>query len=449
MNEMKDQKDQKDQNNQEYHFLKEVIKEKPVQYNRLVRLLLAALLLGVVIGVTAAAVFVWARPYFEKEEATRVNLPDIEDDKEGQSGESTADATGDSSEETEEEADGIAQTQDNAAVAAGTEEVQDKELNLDDYQNLYGLMQDVVQEAEKSLVNVQGITNSVDWMDNSYENFSQISGLIIADTGKELYILTEYRVVEEVDRILVTFQDGTSVDAHFLKQDTGTGLAVLHVDRSEINKETRQTIAVANLGNSANVKKGDPVIAIGNPTGYNDSLASGIVTSTSNYATVVDGEYHLLATDILGNSEGSGILVNLDGEVIGILKQSMATGSKDVVVCLPISEIKSLIEKLSNKEDLIYLGVVGQDVGSDLAQKTGIPKGIYISAIEEDSPAMKAGIQNGDVIQNVNGSSVETLIQLRKALDKCGNEEKITITAMRKGAQGYVEITFDVTLSAL
>lgn len=476
MNEKKQQKDQKelenqkDTNNQkdsgkekdiarekeqEYHFLKEVIKEEPVQHNRIIRYLIAALFLGVVIGVTAAAVFVRMLPHFEKEEATRVNLST---ETEVQNAEDSTDSSSDSSEtpvgDKQQDPNTTATEEDGNSEQKETEPVDEREptkreLDLEDYEKLYGLMQDVVKEAEKSLVSVQGITSSVDWMNNSYENARQISGLIVADTGKELYILTEYRVVDKVDRILVTFQDGTSVDAHFQKCDTATGLAVLHIDRSEIDKETRKTIVAAKLGNSALVEKGDPVIAIGNPTGYSNSLASGIATSVSNYKTVVDGEYHLLATDILGSSEGSGILLNLDGEVIGILNQSMATGNKDVVVCLPISEISSLIEKLSNKEDLIYLGVSGQDVGSDPAQKTGIPKGIYVTGVEEDSPAMQAGIQNGDVIEKVNGNTVETLTQLRKALDKCTNEGKITVSAMRKGAQGYVEITFDVTVTAL
>ena len=67
-------------------------------------------------------------------------------------------------------------------------------------------------------------------MNNSFENSKQVSGFLVADNGKEYFVLTEYRVVEKVDRILVTFIDGTTVDAHFQKQDAGTGLAILKID---------------------------------------------------------------------------------------------------------------------------------------------------------------------------------------------------------------------------
>ena len=133
----------------------------------------------------------------------------------------------------------------------------------------------------------------------------------------------------------------------------------------------------------------------------------------------------------MGNSEGSGVLVNLDGKIVGVIAQSFS-GEADtgVVTALSISDLRKLIEQLSNNEDLIYLGVRGQDISSSLSQKTGIPTGIYVNSVEEDSPAMNAGIQNGDV-------------------DQSKKDQKIKVTAMRKGAEGYVEIVFDVTLDAL
>ena len=82
---------------------------------------------------------------------------------------------------------------------------------------------------------------------------------------------------------------------------------------------------------------------------------------------------------------------------MGVIAQSFS-GEADtgVVTALSISDLRKLIEQLSNNEDLIYLGVRGQDISSSLSQKTGIPTGIYVNSVEEDSPAMNAGIQNGD-----------------------------------------------------
>lgn len=89
-----------------------------------------------------------------------------------------------------------------------------------------------------------------------------------------------------------------------------------------------------------------------------------------------------------------------------------------MVTALSISDLRKLIEQLSNNEDLIYLGVRGQDISSSLSQKTGIPTGIYVNSVEEDSPAMNAGIQNGDVIVKVGNESVETLSRLRTRMDQ-------------------------------
>lgn len=266
----------------------------------------------------------------------------------------------------------------------------------------------------------------------------------MADTGKEYYVLTEYRVVDTVDRILVTFCDGNTVDGHFLKQDEATGLAVIKISRNDLSKETRDVIAVGELGSASSVNQGDLVLALGSPSGYPDSVVCGRVTSTTNVKSTVDSEYHLLTTDIMGNSEGSGVLVNLDGKIVGVIAQSFS-GEADtgVVTALSISDLRKLIEQLSNNEDLIYLGVRGQDISSSLAQKTGIPTGIYVNSVEEDSPAMNAGIQNGDVIVKVGNESVETLSRLRTSLDQSKKDQKIKVTAMQKRSEGMMEIVFD------
>ena len=217
-----------------------------------------------------------------------------------------------------------------------------------------------------------------------------------------------------------------------------------------MDSDTRDVIKIAELGSSTVIQRGEPVLAVGSPAGYSGSIAFGMVTSSTNKKNTVDNEYTLFTTDIMGDSEGSGVLMSLDGKIIGVIVQSFSMeAGRDVVTAVPISEVRGLIEKLSNNEDIIYLGVRGQNISADLAQKTGIPKGIYVNEVEEDSPAMVGGIQNGDVIVKIQNEGVETLSQLRRQLDKYKAEQKISVTAMRKGAEGYVEIVFDVTVGAL
>lgn len=425
---------------EEYRFLREVIKEKPVDKRKILYAVGGILAGAVLFGIVAAFTFAHVLPHFQpEEEIPKVNIPeeiptpapsaDVEEQGEISDKENESAGTG----------------QEDGQKASGKEE-----LGLEDLQEVYRQAVKVAEEPECALVTVQGITSDVDWMNNSYENEKQISGFLAADNGKDYFVVTEYRVVDKVDRILVTFSNGKTVDAHFQKQDTGTGLAVLKIDKEEVDKDTRNEIAVAELGSSAAIQRGQPVLAVGSPAGYGGSIAYGMITSVSNIKTTVDNEYHLLTTDIMGDSEGSGVLVSMEGKIVGVIVQSFSMeDDRDVVTALPISELKSTIERLSNNEDLVYLGIRGQDIASDLAQKTGIPKGIYVNAVDEDSPSMVAGIQNGDVIVKVRDESVETLSQIRKQLDKCKVNQKITVTAMRKGAEGYVEIVFDVTVGAL
>ena len=155
---------------------------------------------------------------------------------------------------------------------------------------------------------------------------------------------------------------------------------------------------MAKLGSSATIQRGDTVLAIGSPAGYRDSISVGMITSVSNTKNTLDNEYHLLTTDIMGNNEGSGVLVGTDGSIVGIIAQPFCTAKdKNVVTALPITELRKTIEQLSNNESIMYR-IRGQNIESDLSQKTGMPKGIYVNAVEEDSPAMEGGIQNGDVM---------------------------------------------------
>ena len=107
--------------------------------------------------------------------------------------------------------------------------------------------------------------------------------------------------------------------------------------------------------------------------GYSDSVAYGVITSVTNKISTLDTEYNLLTTDINGSGEGSGVLINLDGEIIGIIAQSYSTEDKDIITALAVSQIKDLIESLSNDEARPYIGIKGQDVTAQISHRTGIP----------------------------------------------------------------------------
>lgn len=416
-----------------YDFMKEVVRKQPVDKAELLKkagiLLGSAAAFGVIAAFAFAAVSPYAQSVFGTDKSAKIDIPADDIPEEEETVQTAEDAEAD-------------QTQNLQAAPAAA-------LTLDQYKDLYGSMMDVAKTAQKSIVTVIGLANNTDWFNQSYESQRQLSGLVVANSGQDLYIVTEYRIVENVERIQVKFWNDTQVDARYLKHDPNTGLAVLKVPLSSLSAEDTADIPAAAFGNSYSVMQGDPVIAVGNPAGYPDAVCYGAVTSMENVISTVDGEYKILNTDIPGSSEGSGVLINLEGQVVGLISQSFSGNTGNTVAAIGISQIKPLLERLSNNEPLIYSGITGQDVTAEVSEKTGIPEGIWVDTVQADSPAMMAGIQSGDVIIKADDTDTTTMRKYQDYLESCSQNQVIQITALRKGTEGYVEIVFDVTLGAL
>ena len=448
-----------------YKFMKESIKKQPPDWKKMVLLIAGWLALAALGGLVAAAVFAVTEPKIaeavtREEPPAKVDIPGDEDPNSGQepdetitasSASASVDSSGSGSEISSSTVDSSTSESSvsESTVSESTEEngaAEGTESSLKNYEALYQDMLGVTEKPKRALVTVIGITNQMDYFNQNYENQQQISGLIVADNGQDLFILTEYRIVENVERIQVTFWDETMVDATYQRHDPSTGLTIVKVDESKLDEGTRNGLAVAPLGSSYLVSQGDPVVAVGSPVGYSDSIAYGVVTSVTNKISALDNEYNLLTTDILGSTDGSGILVNLDGEIVGIIAQSYSAKGNNVVTGIAISQIKKLIENLSNNVSRAYIGIRGQDVTEELSDKTGIPKGVLISRVADDSPAMMAGMKEYDVIVKLGEHKVETIKQYHEQLGKYSTGDVVTVTAMRKGAEGYAEMTFDVTI---
>lgn len=448
-----------------YKFMKESIKKQPPDWKKIVLLIAGWLALAALGGLVAAAVFAVTEPKIaeavtREEPPAKVDIPGDEEPNSGQepdetitasSASASVDSSGSGSEISSSTVDSSTSESSvsESTVSESTEEngaAEGTESSLKNYEALYQDMLGVTEKSKRALVTVIGITNQMDYFNQNYENQQQISGLIVADNGQDLFILTEYRIVENVERIQVTFWDETMVDATYQRHDPSTGLTIVKVDESKLDEGTRNGLAVAPLGSSYLVSQGDPVVAVGSPVGYSDSIAYGVVTSVTNKISALDNEYNLLTTDILGSTDGSGILVNLDGEIVGIIAQSYSAKGNNVVTGIAISQIKKLIENLSNNVSRAYIGIRGQDVTEELSDKTGIPKGVLISRVADDSPAMMAGMKEYDVIVKLGEHKVETIKQYHEQLGKYSTGDVVTVTAMRKGAEGYAEMTFDVTI---
>lgn len=423
--------EQKELEKKNYSFIREIVKKKPLDKRGLLRKILSLAGAAVLAGVVASFVFVWMVPVAERMvngDSSRVSFPEDEEETS-----TSSQSVTDSSQPAQE-----------TPVPASQPEI-----GLEEYRQLYKDMLAVAEKPKRALVTVVGISSEMDYFNQNYENQKQISGLLAADNGQDLFILTEYRVVENVERIQVTFYDGSTVDAIYQRHDANTGLTILKVGLSELEDSTREGIELAPLGSSYGVTQGEPVMALGSPMGYSDSVAYGVITSVTNKISTLDTEYNLLTTDINGSGEGSGVLINLDGEIIGIIAQSYSTEDKDIITALAVSQIKDLIESLSNDEARPYIGIKGQDVTAQISHRTGIPKGVLVTAVQADSPAMLAGMKEYDVVVKIGEDEISGFRQYRDRLDQLTPGQTVILTAMRRGAEGYAEVEFEVTVGEI
>ena len=482
-------------NDNNYEFVTETIKKKPINKKRFLLKTIYSILLGILAGAVACVIFAIFAPKlynrFNPDEPELVFIPedeqivesaetgeettskqendevDIETLEEKENSEENIKVEGenvadDSSNKEETDTEKVVKEEDKEDSAEATDEsneesdnkihiVEKEELTLSDYKKFYLELNNVANAARKSLTTVTGTTNGTDWFNNSYETDNVSTGLIIADNGKELLIITNSYKLEKAKDIEVTFCDDKSYKGTIKKADSATGLVVVAVELNAIDETTKDSYKNAELGNSTvPTLVGTPIIAIGSPLGIENSMAVGAVTSNTRDISQADANIRYITTDIYGSTEGSGIIIDLDGKVLGIIFQGGTTSdTKNLIHAYSISDIKSKIEKLLNGQDMAYLGIIGMDVTKAAMEELSVPEGAYVKQVVVDSPAMKGGIQNGDVIVKLGTTDIRSFRDYKVAISKCQPGDMAMVTVKRLGKDGYVEFSYEIYLEAL
>lgn len=318
---------------------------------------------------------------------------------------------------------------------------------------------DIVDNVIPSIVSItnMGVEEFGDFFGRSFsqETESAGSGIIISQTKDEIYIATNNHVIANANQLTVNFADNQSVVAQVKGTDPSTDLAVISVAIKDIPAETMEKIKVATLGNSDDVRVGQGAVAIGNALGYGQSVTTGVVSALDREVTVEDERGGAITNSLLqtsaainpGNSGGP--LVNMKGEVIGINSVKYNdTQVEGMGFAIPISTAEPIINDLITREivdksNSSHLGVNGQDVTEGMSNSFGIPEGLYITYVEENSAAEQAGIRKGDVMTEFDGRKVRSRDGLEEILRyyAAGTEVKIKIQANRNGEWQEQELT--------
>lgn len=404
-----------------YSFIKETIKEQPTDRKRLAVKFLTAAVCGVIFGACAAGTMALIVPKaLERfgtapdQKAVVTLTPSVK-----------AEQVTPTPEATEQEK--------TSASTAWQNDLSDG-------------MSQIAEEPRRALVRISAAGEDSDLLDDSFLEYGDEEGFVFLKNSEAFYILTVSDQMQEADKFTVTFSDGTVTDGILCKKDLRTGFFVIKVPFTSVDEETQEKIPAAPLVAADDMKQTESVIAIGSPSGDYDSLMGGTITSVTGTLKVADEEYGMLTTDMVGSEEGGGILLNFSGEVAGII-WNQEEDRTNVIRAVETAQLRPLLESMANGEDICYIGIMGATISSYQSENLDVPRGVYVDAVDEDSPAMTAGIQNGDILHALDGQEVQSMEEYASVLQGLNKGTRTTVNVYRKNPSGgYEDVQLKVTI---
>ena len=404
-----------------YSFIKEKIKEQPTDRKRLAGKFLTAAVCGVIFGACAAGTMALIVPKaLERfgtapdQKAVVTLTPSVK-----------AEQVTPTPEATEQEK--------TSASTAWQNDLSDG-------------MSQIAEEPRRALVRISAAGEDSDLLDDSFLEYGDEEGFVFLKNSEAFYILTVSDQMQEADKFTVTFSDGAVTDGILCKKDLRTGFFVIKVPFTSVDEETQEKIPAAPLVAADDMKQTESVIAIGSPSGDYDSLMGGTITSVTGTLKVADEEYGMLTTDMVGSEEGGGILLNSSGEVAGII-WNQEEDRTNVIRAVETAQLRPLLESMANGEDICYIGIMGATISSYQSENLDVPRGVYVDAVDEDSPAMTAGIQNGDILHALDGQEVQSMEEYASVLQGLNKGTRTTVNVYRKNPFGeYEDVQLKVTI---
>ena len=322
---------------------------------------------------------------------------------------------------------------------------------------------DISSIAEQAMPSVVSITNKsvqeirMFGQSQAFENESRGTGIIIGRTDTELLLVTNNHVVNAAKEVSVGFVDGEMAEAKVKGTDSSKDLAVLSIKMEDLTEETKKQIRVIELGKSSELQVGQQVVAIGNALGYGQSVTTGIVSALNREVTIEDYTNTLIQTDAAINPGNSGgALLNMNGQLVGINSAKYSdTNVEGMGYAIPVDDVLDIIEGLMNRtlreekapaEEQGFLGITVQDVTAEVAGAYDMPKGVYITSVEEGSGAATAGLKKSDIITRFDGSSITSQAELKEQLSYYREGEQVKLTVSRAIDGEYQEQVVTVTL---
>ncbi|MBA2133552.1 S1C family serine protease [Capillibacterium thermochitinicola] len=267
------------------------------------------------------------------------------------------------------------------------------------------------------------------------------SGFLIRPDG---YIVTNYHVIQNAEKITVNLKGGKKYDAKVVGSDRKYDLAILKIDA--------KNLPYLEMGDSDRLQIGQWVVAVGNPYGLHETVTIGIISALNRSISNSKEEGYLIQTDAAINPGNSGgPLVNLKGEVIGI-NEAILSNAQNIGFAIPIKILKDNLDDLINqgkitheKSTVPWLGIYMQDVNEDMTEYFKLPfkTGVYVGRVVEGSPADKAGLLPQDIITQVNQKPVKSGDELADMIQKMKVGETISLLVWRNNQFKKIDVTLE------
>lgn len=263
------------------------------------------------------------------------------------------------------------------------------------------------------------------------------SGVIIAPDG---FVLTNHHVVEGAEDVQVRLTDGRSFSAHLVGSDPATDLAVVRAEASNL--------PTADLGDSDSLRVGQLVIAIGNPLGFQSTVSTGVISALGRALRSQSGRLieNVIQTDVpLNPGNSGGPLVDSRGRVIGI-NTAMIFMAQGISFAVPVNTVKWVVGELVTRGKVrrAYLGIAGQvrPISRRIQRHLELQAAtaVEVVSVEEEGPAHRAGVREGDLMLSVNGKSVGSVDDIHRLLTGWSAGSPLNLTVLRNGERLQVQI---------
>lgn len=452
----------------EFSFIQEQItSKKKSRIKRLLYSIIWTVVLACIFGIVAGVTFCLSEPtiskFFGKEQEKKtVEFPTVTQDEEDENTQDSISPTPTGTDKTEDNNDDNTSETDTANAENETDSQDSKDEksevdtlviersikgDLSDLTSIYSELREISNEVNESIVTVSSISSGVDLFNNEYDVTKVTTGLVVADNGADILILVSMDKIKDANTIQVTFSDAYQSEAVLQDYESDLNLAVIAVSLENIPDYNLAHIKTATLGESYSLILGTPIIALGAPNGYVGSLEFGIITSKGFSVYTTDNKIELFNTDVNYNENGDGVIVNLYGEVIGVITHALEDEeNKEVTSVIGITRIKKIIESLANNADRIYFGIKGEDMTDAALKEAQISNGICVTEVEADSPALGGGLKSGDIIIAMNEIPIMSVNAFHNQLSGYEPETTVEISIRRSIKNVYKDMDIKVEL---